>query len=80
MLNIRLNNIRDWVSNSFLSFKMGKLTLYLILLLSFTSIDYLLNVRWINSMNNYTIISGSILFPLFGLIFFFYSNTLFTLD
>ena len=71
MLNIRLNNIRDWLSNSFLSFKMGKLTLYLILLLSFTSIDYLLNVRWINSMNNYTIISGSILFPLFGLIFFF---------
>jgi len=51
--------------------KMGKLTLYLILLLVFTSVDYLLNVRWINSMKNYTIISGSILFPLFGLIFFF---------
>ena len=34
--------------------KMGKLTLYLILLLIFTSIDYLLNVRWINSMKNYT--------------------------
>lgn len=50
--------------------KMGKLTLYLILLLLFTSVDYLLNVRWINSMKNYTIISGSILFPLFGLIFF----------
>jgi len=49
---------------------MGKLSIYLILLLTFTSVDYLLNVRWINSMNNYTIISGSILFPLFGLIFF----------
>jgi hypothetical protein len=49
---------------------MGKLSIYLILLLGFTSIDYLLNVRWINSMNNYTIISGSILFPLFGLISF----------
>jgi uncharacterized membrane protein len=70
MLNIRLNNVKDWLSNN-ISFKFGKLTLYLILLLSFTSIDYLLNVRWINSMNNYTIISGSILFPLFGLIFFF---------
>ena len=70
MLNIRLNNIKDWLSNN-ISFKFGKLTLYLILLLAFTSIDYLLNVRWINSMNNYTVISGSILFPLFGLIFFY---------
>ena len=51
--------------------EMGKLTFYLILLLIFTSVDYLLNVRWINSMKNYTVISGSILFPLFGLIFFF---------
>ena len=70
MLNIRLNYIKDWFSNN-ISFKFGKLTLYLILLLAFTSIDYLLNVRWINSMNNYTVISGSILFPLFGLIFFY---------
>jgi len=70
MLNIRINYIKDWFSNN-ISFKFGKLTLYLILLLAFTSIDYLLNVRWINSMNNYTVISGSILFPLFGLIFFY---------
>ena len=48
----------------------GKLSFYLCLLLIFTSIDYILNVRWINSMSNYTVISGAILFPLFGLIFF----------
>ena len=48
----------------------GKLSFYLSLLLIFTSIDYILNVRWINSMSNYTVISGAILFPLFGLIFF----------
>lgn len=70
MLNNCLNNIRNWISNN-MSFKFGKLTVYLILLLSCTSIDYLLNVRWINSMKNYTVISGSILFPLFGLIFFY---------
>lgn len=70
MLNNLLNNIRNWISNN-MSFKFGKLTVYLILLLSCTSIDYLLNVRWINSMKNYTVISGSILFPLFGLIFFY---------
>lgn len=70
MLNNWLNNIRNWISNN-MSFKFGKLTVYLILLLSCTSIDYLLNVRWINSMKNYTVISGSILFPLFGLIFFY---------
>ena len=70
MLNNWLNNSRNWISNN-MSFKFGKLTVYLILLLSCTSIDYLLNVRWINSMKNYTVISGSILFPLFGLIFFY---------
>lgn len=70
MLNNLLNNIRNWISNN-MSFKFGKLTVYLILLLSCTSIDYLLNVRWVNSMKNYTVISGSILFPLFGLIFFY---------
>ena len=52
--------------------KMGKLTLYLILLLVFTSIDYLLNVRWINSMKNYTIIS------IIWINFFFHTYNLFT--
>lgn len=47
-----------------------KLSIYVTLLLVLTSIDYVLNVRWINSMKNYTVISGSILFPLFGLFFF----------
>ena len=47
-----------------------RLSIYVTLLLVLTSIDYLLNVRWINSMKNYTVISGSILFPLFGLFFF----------
>ena len=47
-----------------------KLSIYVTLLLILTSIDYVLNVRWINSMKNYTVIAGSILFPLFGLFFF----------
>jgi len=47
-----------------------KLSIYVTLLLILTSVDYVLNVRWINSMKNYTVISGSILFPLFGLFFF----------
>jgi len=49
----------------------SRLSIYVFLLLFLTSIDYILNVRWITCMKNYTVISGSILFPLFGFIFFF---------
>ena len=48
----------------------AKLSLYLLLIITLTSIDYVLYVRWVNTMKNYTWIAGSLFFPVFGFIFF----------
>ena len=48
----------------------SKLLVYLILFLIITCFDNVINVRWIDSVNNYTLFAGAILFPLSGVAFF----------
>jgi len=47
-----------------------KLLLYLFLFLSITCFDNVINVRWLDSVHNYTLFAGGILFPLSGVLFF----------
>ena len=48
----------------------SKLLFYLLLFLSTTCFDNIINVRWLNTMHNYTLFAGGILFPLSGILFF----------
>ena len=47
-----------------------KLLIYLIIFLSTTCLDNVINVRWTDSMKNYTVFTGGVLFPLSGIFFF----------
>lgn len=47
-----------------------KLLIYLLLFLSTTCFDNIFNARWLDTMQNYTIFAGGILFPLSGVFFF----------
>lgn len=47
-----------------------KLLFYLILFLTTTCFDNIINVRWLDTMQNYTLFAGGILFPLSGIFFF----------
>ena len=58
-----MNNLR-------LNARQLKLTGYAILLITLTSFDYILYIRWIQTMKNYKWYAGSIIFPLVGCVFF----------
>ena len=47
-----------------------KLLFYLILFLTTTCFDNIINVRWLSAMQNYTLFAGAVLFPLSGILFF----------
>ena len=48
----------------------SKLLFYLVIFLSTTCFDNIINARWLDTMQNYTIFAGAILFPLSGILFF----------
>lgn len=47
-----------------------KTILYVFLLLTTTSFDYILYLRWIQSMQGYTWLASAVVFPVFGWLFF----------
>lgn len=47
-----------------------KTVLYVFLLLTTTSFDYILYLRWIQSMRGYTWLASAVIFPIFGWLFF----------
>jgi hypothetical protein len=47
-----------------------KIVGYAVLLITLTSFDYILYIRWVQTMKNYRWYAGSIVFPLFGCVFF----------
>lgn len=48
----------------------SKLLFYLILFITTTCFDSIINVRWLAAMDNYTLFAGAVLFPLSGILFF----------
>lgn len=48
----------------------SKLIFYTIILIGLTSFDYILYVQWMQRMKNYKWYAGSLIFPLFGCLFF----------
>ena len=60
----RIYDLRDHLMNE------GILILYTIILLFITPVDYILYIKWIDSMQNYNWYASSLIFPLFGIIFF----------
>ena len=65
----------------------GLLIFYTIILIFATPIDYILYIKWIDSMQNYNWFASSLIFPLFGIIFFsigtyyyYYKNELLNSD
>ena len=65
------------LNNIFKYFKKdGLIAVYTILLIFITPIDYILYIKWIDSMKNYNWFASSLIFPLFG-IFFFYIGTMY---
>ncbi len=62
------NNLITYLKNYLLS--EGKIISYTILLTIITPIDYILYVKWIDSMQNYNWYASSFVFPLFGILFF----------